>query len=266
MCSATWLALSSAGPSEALAQEYTFATIRYPMSNVTTAMSVSNAGVVAGWYNIGRNTNNGFIYNGTTYQAVIIPGGSLQAFFMNEAGDGSGYYFGGAGATSFIRINGTPTPFTGPCTGTRATAINDVRQIVGTCDLGGGASSGFLRQANGTITTFQVPGGHATTANGISTAGVIVGSYLDAQNNKHGYIYDGTNFTTVDAPGATTTSLNGISAAGTYIVGNYSGGLGGAHSFYFDGTDFIAIDLNDRTFAVNDDRVVAMSGSLATPQ
>lgn len=74
------------------------------------------------------------------------------------------------------------------------------------------------------------PGGIArsTTPQGISPGGDIVGFYLDAVGQQHGFLLSGGKFTTIDIPGALVgatgilpTSLRGISPSGD-IVGAFT--------------------------------------------
>lgn len=66
------------------------------------------------------------------------------------------------------------------------------------------------------------PGGVATqtVVNGIDAAGDVVGAYLDAQGQQHGFLLSGGHFTTIDVPGALATNARGIGPGGD-IVGNY---------------------------------------------
>ena len=70
------------------------------------------------------------------------------------------------------------------------------------------ANHGFLRDTNGLITTFDVPGGgtgpgQGTYGGGFTPNGTIMGDYFDADNVSHGFLMnkDGA-FTTFDAPDA----------------------------------------------------------------
>jgi hypothetical protein len=67
------------------------------------------------------------------------------------------------------------------------------------------------------------PGGIArlTNAQGINSAGVVVGTYKDAANAQHGYMLWHGQFTTIDFPGSVTTIARGINPGGQ-IVGSYT--------------------------------------------
>ena len=68
---------------------------------------------------------------------------------------------------------------------------------------------GFLRARDGTLTTFDDPGGNDTTAVGINPAGTIAGVFHNYDVNfvGHGFLrtHDGT-FTNFDVPGNLTPS------------------------------------------------------------
>jgi hypothetical protein len=69
------------------------------------------------------------------------------------------------------------------------------------------------------ISTIDVPGALSTGAQGINAAGVISGTYRDA-NGVHGFILRDGAFETVDYPDADNTELRGIGPDGT-VVGDY---------------------------------------------
>jgi len=72
-----------------------------------------------------------------------------------------------------------------------------------------------------TIITFDAPGAvNGTEVAGINPAGVIAGSYVDANNALHGYLRakDGT-FTTYDVPGAGTGSGQGTFTTASTLRG-----------------------------------------------
>jgi len=88
-----------------------------------------------------------------------------------------------------------------------------------------------VRTANGTISTFAVPGSPATTTSGINPAGAIAGSYLDASFTFQGFLRakDGT-ITTIDPEGSIGTTVSGINPDGR-ITGSYSDANSVTHGF-----------------------------------
>jgi hypothetical protein len=95
---------------------------------------------------------------------------------------------------------------------------------------------GFVRDADGTFSTFEAPGSVGTFANSINPAGAITGWYLDANNVYHGFLRSRHgSITTFDAPGAGTGLFQGtfpssINPAGT-ITGSYPDANGNSHGF-----------------------------------
>ena len=75
----------------------------------------------------------------------------------------------------------------------------------------------------------DIPGATSTQANGINDRGQIVGTFVDAGNQQHGFLQDKRRFTTIDAPNligegfsrTVGTTADGINSRGD-IVGNFS--------------------------------------------
>ena len=65
-----------------------------------------------------------------------------------------------------------------------------------------------------TYTTFDVPGAVSTIASGINASGDIVGTYIDAGGQRHGFGQREGIFTTIDYPGAAGTEARGIGPSG----------------------------------------------------
>ena len=84
-----------------------------------------------------------------------------------------------------------------------------------------------------TFTTIDDPlGVNGTVAHGIS-GNDIVGTYWDASNTYHGFLYDGSTWTTIDAPTAALgTSVGGID--GNNVVGYYQDTSSIAHGFLYN--------------------------------
>jgi len=78
---------------------------------------------------------------------------------------------------------------------------------------------GFLRNSDGTITTFDVPGvggSFGSTGQSMNEQGTIVGSYTDPNDRVHGFLRDPKGrFTTFDVPGSIRTVIRDINPAGT---------------------------------------------------
>jgi len=189
--------------------------------------------------------------DGAVYVEFVVPGSTCEASFprcttpvaINLFGAVTGYYADtNASLHGFVRTPlGTITTFDGPdatCPGyfstcTSPVGINLQGAITGFyCDSV--TCHGFLRPPGGTIISFDPPESVFTYFNtgGINLAGVITGSYYDANFLEHGFLRAprGT-FTSFDAPGAVNgTSPTGINDAGE-VVGFYYDANYVVHSF-----------------------------------
>ena len=76
------------------------------------------------------------------------------------------------------------------------------------------------------MTTIDVPAALSTSPLGISTAGDIVGAYVDASHQQHGFLLSKGTFTSIDYPGAMATDARGINRRGD-IVGTFVNAPGG---------------------------------------
>jgi hypothetical protein len=188
---------------------------------------------------------------GAVYVEFVVPGSTCEASFVrcttpvaiNLFGAVTGYYADTDGSLhGFVRNPlGTITTFDGPdatCSGnfsvcTSPVGINLRGAITGFyCDAV--TCHGFLRTPGGTITAFDPPESAFTDLDtgGINVAGVITGTYYDANFLAHGFLRAprGT-FTSFDAPGAVNgTSPTGINDAGE-VVGFYYDANFVAHGF-----------------------------------
>ena len=92
------------------------------------------------------------------------------------------------------------------------------------------------------FTTLDHPlaGRGGTTANDVSGSR-IVGSYLDAANVRHGFVYDGVNWTTLDHPGAGP-STNATGVWNGLICGTYVTPSGRTLGFLYDGSNWATIE------------------------
>ena len=118
-----------------------------------------------------------------------------------------------------------PGAGTGADQGTYAQAVNPAGVITGYYYDTNSFAHGFVRAADGTITTFDPPGSTGTFAYAINTAGVIAGEYFDASFVEHGFVRpsNGSPFTTFDVVRAVERfgfTVAGIDTAGA-VTGYY---------------------------------------------
>jgi hypothetical protein len=198
----------------------------------TFPMAINSSGAVTGFYQGASGGAHGFVRaaNGafSTFQAPdVATSGDYQGTnptSIDAAGEIAGTYLDSTAARhGFVRAaTGTITTFdapgvdASPCVskgpgtifcGTGAVGINTAGDIAGTFLAGSGVLRGFVRAADGMVTSFDAPGAGKTAGGvegtggfGINDAGAIAGTYADAHSVFHGFVY-------VPAPTATTTTL-----------------------------------------------------------
>ena len=216
----------------------------------TAAFCINASGEIAGIYSNQVGVFHGFVRAadgtftsfdapdaGTVATQGTIPVGTIPAG-IDTTGDVVGAYIDANGAYhGFMRAaNGTITQFDAPGAsasahrGTAALSINDSGVIVGFYTTGtevtNSAYHGFMRAADGTITTIDAPNAGSSEENGwkpgthaisINASGEIAGSYVDSNMNGHGFVLSTSGtFTEFDAPNAgTNTAQHGGGLYGT---------------------------------------------------
>jgi hypothetical protein len=188
--------------------------ITYPGASGTYVGGINNQDTVVG-YALTGITYVGFTYNGGSFNTLAV-GRFTYASGIDNHGDVTGY-FGtlDESATGFLIRNGVLYNFSVPGYpySTFPVAVNDSGQVVGYYyfTLGGG----FLRNADGSLQTFDFP------AAGINNAGVIVGTGAGPDDSAEGRLrVDNANYAYM-FPGAVDTYLDGINNLDE-VVGVYN--------------------------------------------
>jgi uncharacterized membrane protein len=188
----------------------------------TFATGINNADTVVGSYlQAGTDAvhSHGFILQAGSYTEYDIAG----SMNTNLAGiNNLGHLTGFCDTGSFLDTGGSISIFTAGGIFTQANGVNDLDQVVGTYEDAMSNFHGFLRNPNGAITPFDVPGASSTFASGINDAGEIVGTYATPSNSEQGFILDQGVFFTFNFPGAGTTVILGINNNGD-ITGEING-------------------------------------------
>lgn len=98
-------------------------------------------------------------------------------------------------------------------------------------DMMTGKARGYLLKG-GTFTPFDVPGSVATSAWDMNPSGEIVGTYVDASLQAHGFLMTGGEFISIDFPaqGVKRTQAFGINPQGD-VVGVYVDAAGVTHGY-----------------------------------
>jgi uncharacterized membrane protein len=165
---------------------------------------INDSGVVAGWYTV-LGDIKGFIRTGVGAFTDILPPSGFA--FVSVVGiDNSGNVAGivtedSSGLSYGFIYDGTMTLFLDSGTDIFPAGIAG-GVIVGTSTATDPDENGFMRDAGGTITDFDVPAStDGTAAQAVNAAGQITGIYFDA-DGTHGYLrLSGGAFETFDVTG-----------------------------------------------------------------
>jgi probable HAF family extracellular repeat protein len=112
--------------------------------------------------------------------------------------------------------------------------INNRGEIVGFYnDQQGATTTGFLRTRKGRFVDIDVPGSQVTGPVKANDRGQVVGIYVDANDQLHGFLWDDGDVEVIDIPGAEGTAPTGINDRGQ-MVGSYIDADGNYHGFVRD--------------------------------
>ena len=181
----------------------TFTSFDYPGAKATFGTAINNVGVIAGYYTDTSSILHGFTDSTGTFTSLTFTGSKdTEAWGINDSGEVVGFY-----------SIGTPLGF-----------------------------HGFSYTAGGGFVTIDYPGAVWTYAYGINNSGQIVGTWLDSNEDYHGFTLVSGVYTSFDYPGADWTIAAGVNNDGE-ISGSYSdnsgstdtgftltGGIGGTYA------------------------------------
>ena len=216
-----------------------------PNSTITTAFAINDSYVIAGSY-VGANDGVEHSFFGTldgNYTSFDVGTGGSEARGINNGGTITGFSNSQTGNTAtepaFERKAGGKIlniMMSGQQLYGNPQGINNSRsKFAGTrWDFGEHEAVAFVGHKGQWIRDVRIPNVHqASTAGGINSSNVIVGSYF--QPPTHGFIKSGNMLTVVDYPSADNqgTTLEGINDSGL-IVGQWIDSSGDTHSFLFD--------------------------------
>lgn len=209
-------------------------------TNFSEAFKNNDSGDVVGFYLDSTGTSHGFLLSKKGVLTTLdFPGAaSTTAWGINESGTVVGYFDvysqGVLVEHGFTWNNGKFSQVDFPGSGdTGLDGINARGDFVGSWDTGPTATVGHgLIFSMGRFSSFDVPvsGATLTQLNDISANEQIIGIYVDAGGNEHGFRQVGAVFTSIDYPNATLTSAWGINSAGQ-IVGTYFDSAGRVHGY-----------------------------------
>jgi uncharacterized membrane protein len=259
-----------------LLDEDVFTNIDHPDAVAETAvLGINRRGQIVGGYVDAEGTVHSFLLDDGVFTPIDHPdaGAATIAWGLNDRGQIVGFYIDADGrGHGFLRDKGRGTRDEGvfttidhpdassePGTGTAAFGINNRGRIVGTYIDAGGTAHGFVRdkgrgarRGEGVFTTIDFPGAVDTLPVAINNRDQIVGTSIDSENTKRGFLLEEGEFTAIDHPDATSevegggTAPFGLNDRGQ-IVGQYSDSS--CHGFLLDGDTFTTIDDPDALFA-----------------
>jgi probable HAF family extracellular repeat protein len=226
----------------------TYTAIDDPLgTNGTVATAINNAGRIVGNYSDSSFANHGFFFNGafdTLDDPSAADGPGTFATGVNDLGWIVGFYNFQEFEFGFLTGDGIhythiedPLDKGGFNGGSvvRGTSYNPAKGLIYNV---GGYFDGPLKEHgffndffSNTYVTIDDPLGTRTEAEGVNSAGQIVGWYQDSLSHQHGFLYSGGTYTTIDDPlGTNGTVATGINNSGQ-IVGYYTDSNGTAHGF-----------------------------------
>lgn len=182
---------------------------------------------------------------------AISPAGEIAGFYAGYSNVMHAYVrtkegrittFDAPGAPS--KVSGTPFPTFGASPGTYAVGIDASGSVTGYVIDAANVAHSYLREPDGAITEFKVPGagtgpGQGTFAGNLSQSGTIAGSYTDASGMNHGFLRTRNGAVTefdvkaaASGPGLGTTTAwaQCINPSGA-ITGYYMDNIGAVHGY-----------------------------------
>lgn len=215
---------------------YVFNVIDYPGSTFTDVRGVNNSGQIAGYTSTDGVNNFSFVYSGGVFTALPASPLGPSALGMND----SGTIVGTTTTTpkqGFIFSGGAYTFFSRPgWTNTEARGVNNAGLVTGwSYELDGSgvltASEGFIfNPATASFTAIPVAGSTFVIAQGINTAGQVVGNARFVPGGSKGWLRDpGTGTISQFQIAGGSTDARGINDAG--IIAGFVTNASGAHGW-----------------------------------
>jgi probable HAF family extracellular repeat protein len=255
-CLRSMVALVALGVAAAPAEagSYSFTPIAPPPGSTGNIPSgINNSGTIVG---VGLAPGGGFpvesyLLSGGVYTPVNVPGSqtnTTEVQSINNLGQYVGSYLDSSSAMhgfTFVGGNYQTVDFPGAASGTAVTSLNGKGVGVGFgFDSSGNPQSFSL--AGGNLTPLSFPNATSTTATSINDAGDVTGSYLDSNNNNHGFLLHKGKFTTLDDPLAAPGQSAGTGPATDtntgQVVGTYVDANGINHGFVYQNGAFTTVD------------------------
>jgi probable HAF family extracellular repeat protein len=165
-----------------------FTTFNVPGSIRTIAIGLNDHGDVVGGYIDSSNAGHGFLYQGGVFSSIDVPGAvDTAAYGVNNSLEIVGQ--ASPVANGFLLVGGTisPIPDVPGSLGTlSASRINNLGHIIGQYSYATGEGGYILR--NGDFDSVVFPGSTFVRPNGLNDFDVIVGDFIDASGQVHGFL------------------------------------------------------------------------------
>lgn len=201
----------------------------------TEAIGITDSGRVTVNFFTPLGTGRAYILetDGTKNFLPIVEGARyVLGGNMNESGVAVGFYsnsLDGTGGVRSFATRGTTLDYTFAYPGaliTQALGINNAAVIGGQyLNSPDGLPHGFIRNTDGTLNPFDIPGSLSTSVYDINNRGGIAGTCVDTSGRQHGFVYQDGSFTSLDFTGPSTT-IFGINDLGQAVGASYpAGGL-----------------------------------------
>jgi hypothetical protein len=193
---------------------------------------------------------HGFIYNGTSWTTLQMPGGAdVCPYGIDGSNVVGSHSFDGFRYNLDTQSWTIPPSVPGGSYGTNIYGI-DGSNLVGNYYDWYDYSHGIFYNGNGTSwTILDKPGAEETYIQGIEGS-KLVGDYHTSDGHIHGFLYDlnTKSWTTIDKEGAVFTYITGID--GSNLVGYYaeSSNLDIFHGFLYNGTTWTILDAPGATY------------------
>jgi probable HAF family extracellular repeat protein len=171
----------------------TFTEVRYPGAYSTVPVAINDNGVISGGATNLSGQAIGFELIGSTYRKIAPPGmPTVGLTGVTASGTLVGNVYGSSGTivSNFEFSHGRYKPIAIPnAPNAVVTGVNPAgTALVGYYIPSPSVVFGFVYQDKA-VTTLQFPGGNNTFAYGINLAGEVVGTFVDASGNGHGFTW-----------------------------------------------------------------------------
>ena len=191
------------------------------------------AGTTFGAYADASGPQHGFVIRGSRFEKIAfrghlnsnVDGVDLFGTILGVYWDADGVFHG-----MFSR-NGNEIPF--DVNGARDTyplGLNDLGESVGYWDTDGVLTHGYVRHANGEVSTLDVPGAASTVAFAVNELGQVAGYFTDTAGALHGFVKTGQKIRQFDVPGGVATVVTTLNNWGN-VAGEYFDAGGVRHGF-----------------------------------